>query len=133
MTRKSWALLPLFLLLFGVFASSASGQTVYTQTTLSCGLTGCTNAQFTPTATLSYGENLRYYGGKFTGAVIWNGSEYTDFAGQLNWAGYGNHYPLGTWLLQGTFDNGLYTVTETFFCFRSCGIRSNVAGTVVGP
>jgi len=120
-------------LLFLLLSTALFAQTTYTQTTLSCGLTSCTNAQFSPAATLSYSENLQYYGGNFTGAVIWSGAEYTDFAGSLKWLGYGNHYPYGTWLLQGTFDGGLYILTETFYCFRSCGSRSNVAGTVVGP
>jgi hypothetical protein len=129
MTRKSWALSLLFLLLCS--ASFAFAQTTYTQTTLNCSLTSCTNAQFSPTAKLSYSNNLQHYGGTFTGAVIWNGTAYTDFTGSMKWLGYGNHYPFATWLIQGTFDGGLYTVSETFRCFRSCG--SNVAGTVVGP
>ena len=114
-------------------ASFAFTQNTYTQTTLNCVLTSCTNAQFSPSATLSYSNNLQHYGGSFTGAVIWNGAEYTDFVGSMKWLGYGNHYPYATWLIQGTFGNGQYTVTETFQCFRSCGSRSNVAGTVVGP
>jgi hypothetical protein len=126
---KYWLLGLLFILL----SFSAFAQTTYTQTTLTCTLTYCTNAQFSPSGVLSYADNLQVEGGSFTGAVDWNGTQYTDFAGTTTWLGFGNHYPFGTWKLQGTFDGGLYTVTETFECFRSCGIHSNKSGTVVGP
>jgi hypothetical protein len=129
--KKSLPLLSL--LLFGVFAIPSVAQTVYTQTTLGCSLNSCSSSKFSPAGTLSYSENLQYYGGNFSGFATWNGTEYADFSGSLKWLGYGNHYPYGTWSLQGTFNGGLYSVAETFECFRTCGSHSNVAGTVVGP
>lgn len=123
----------LFLLLFGAVSQTAA-QTTYTQTTLNCYLNGCSNAQFSPSATLTYSAPIRYYGEKFVnGTAVLNGVTYTDFQGGMTWLGYQNHYPYGAWQVQGTFDGGLYTVTEIFWCFRSCGSRSNVSGTVVGP
>lgn len=108
-------------------------QTAYVQTTKTCYLNACTNAQFTPSATLSYSLHATYFGQPVTGEVTWNGTEYADFHGEYNFLGYGNHYPYGEYELKGTFDNGAYTLTEDFFCFRSCGLHSNVSGSVVGP
>jgi hypothetical protein len=131
------ALTPLFLLLFGAvsqMAAQTAPQTVYTQTTLNCYLNACSNAKFTPSGTLSYSMFIQYYGGTFVnGTAVWNGVRYTDFDGKMTWLGYQNHYPYGAWQVQGKFDSGLYTVTEIFWCFRSCGSRSNVSGSVVGP
>jgi hypothetical protein len=132
------ALTLLFLLLFAAVSQTAAQtiypQTIYTQTTLNCTITACSNAQFSPSATLSYTAPIHYYGGSFVnGTAVWDGVEYTDFQGKMTWLGYQNHYPYGTWQVQGTFDSGRYTVTEIFWCFRSCGSRSNVSGMVVGP
>jgi hypothetical protein len=123
----------LFLLSFAAVSQTAA-QTIYTQTTLNCTITACSNAQFSPSATLSYTAPIHYYGGSFVnGTADWDGVQYTDFQGKMTWLGYQNHYPYGTWQVQGTFDGGRYTVTEIFWCFRTCGSRSNVSGVVVGP
>ena len=109
--------------------------TTYVQTTRTCQLLSCDNAQFSPAATLSYSIlNCRVMGCSFQNSVaVWNGAEYNDFTGKMVWLGYGNHYPYGTWRIQGTLDGGVYTVTEDFECYRTCGTKSNVSGTVLGP
>jgi hypothetical protein len=125
--------LPLFLLML---ASFAVGQTTYVQTTSNCGSTNCTGAKFTPSGTLSYSVTYQtgLCGSSFTeGTAIWNGQEFHDFTGSYKFIGYAG-YPFGKYLLQGTFNNGLYTVSETFkTAYRSCSPISNLSGTVVGP
>jgi hypothetical protein len=121
----------LSLLMFGVVSQMAA-QTTYTQTTFTCGATSCSNAQFTPSAMLSYNDNLQYCGGSFTGAVIWKGAQYLDFVGTYKFAGY-YHYPFSLYQLEGTFDGGRYAVVETFKTYRGCAPLQNVSGNVVGP
>lgn len=127
-----FAALPILLFL-AMFA--AAQNTTYVQTTRTCQLLVCDNAQFNPAATLSYAiPNCRVMGCSFQNSyATWNGVQYNDFAGKMVWLGYGNHYPYGTWRIQGTFDAGAYSVAEDFECYRSCGLHSNVSGTVTGP
>src|ERR1700741_158210 len=100
--RRTMKLLPQ-VLLFLLLSLASFAQTTYTQSTKNCSVQSCSNAQFSPTATLSYSDNIQYYGNRtFFGAVIWNGVSYTDFTGTLTWLGYGNHYPYATWELKGT-------------------------------
>jgi hypothetical protein len=125
--------LPLTIILLMFSASLAFTQTTYVQTTATCTERSCTNAQFTPAATFSYNVNLQTCGGSFSGAANWNGNQYLDFVGTYKWLGYFRYPYNGKYLLQGTFDGGRYTVSETFETgFRSCSAIANLSGTVVG-
>jgi hypothetical protein len=109
-----------------------SSYTVYSQTTLNCQLTTCTDAQFTPPGDLSYAFPFRTMGQQnVAGQVTWNGATYTDAVASMTWQGYGNHYPYGTWEVRGTFNAGTGTVIEHFYCYKSCGAHSNHDGEVI--
>lgn len=116
-----------------LFAVPLVAQTTYTQVTFKCLPASCTSAQFTPSGTLSYTADIPYTGASFVnGTATWDGNTYHDFSGKMTWIG-----PVGAdgkWEVSGTFDNGKYSVSEFFVCFRgSCGTGSNKSGTVVGP
>jgi hypothetical protein len=117
------------LMLAAIPGKSQSGGT-YTQTNHACLINECKDAQFNPTATLSYTNSIRFYGNHtFIGTATWNGTEYTDFAGTFTYLG--QHAGRANWRLQGTFDAGHLLVTEDWNCFRSCSTGDNVAGSVV--
>jgi hypothetical protein len=129
--KKAFAILSIAVASLAAVSKSQSGGT-YTQTNHACLINECKDAQFSPVATLSYYNSIRFYSNHtFSGTAIWNGTEYTDFTGTFTWLGYGNHYPLGTWELKGTFDEGHSIVTEDWHCFRSCSAGDNVSGSVV--
>lgn len=116
----------------GLTVKAQGTYTVYSQTTHNCGLGVCTNAQFTPEASLSYEFDFIYMGQKnVSGEITWNGTRYTDAVGSIVWEGYGNHYPFGEWDLVYTFNANHGSGKEVFYCFRSCGSNSNKAGEVV--
>jgi hypothetical protein len=131
--RKAIAVAILFAAIgLSLNVKAQSAYDVYSQTTRTCNLGVCSNAQFTPEATLSYAFDFTYYGQKnVSGEVTWNGTTYTDAVGSLVFEGYGNHYPFGEWDLVYTFNGNHDSGREVFYCFRSCGSNSNKSGEVV--
>jgi hypothetical protein len=118
-------------LMFAVPGTSRSQSGVtYVQSNHVCLITECSGAQFNPTATLSYTNSLKFYGnGTFIGTATWNGTEYTDFSGTFTYLG--QHAGRANWELKGAFNEGHDVLTEDWNCFRSCGERDNVSGSVV--
>lgn len=132
---KSFLRIALFTLSGFVAVCAEPQGTIYNQTNRVCILAECTDAQFAPTATLSYTDNLQNYSfapEPFTGTADWNGISYTDFAGTLSGKFRTSDcpYPWACYTLTGTFNNGHETVTENWKCFRTCGPAQNISGSV---
>lgn len=120
------------------FTPSVKAQTTYTQTTRACVLTQCTDAEFTPTATLSYDaffvhcgdQNVKFF-------VTWNGVEYSDGKASMIFIGHEyngkNYTPWAVWELRGTANNGTITVVEHVATYGGCAGGHNLDGSVTTP